>query len=228
MRSTTARYPDGPGALKFDPSEPDLWNSGSESGPGSGELAVLALSQQRQLEAARLLDAGKAELALDLARAIPAAGIRAQMLTVVASEAGDTQLGRSTLKSAIEATDAIREDPKSRVSARLLIARLARRWKEDELAKSSLVKAFSDSTAVLKKDQDADNPNRAPREYWPSTQAARQAAYTAGKILDPAGAEALLGGITDPELALLATIESARGLLDLAERSSKSATRFEK
>ena len=69
---------------------------------------------------------------------------------------------------------------------------------------------------LYRQDSDADDRNLAPRVFWPSGHAYRQAMYWAG---DRSGlaAEPLLGEIPDADLTLLASIELAAGTLGLPE-----------
>lgn len=67
-------------------------------------------------------------------------------------------------------------------------------------------------------DTDADDPNLAPRAFWPSCHAYKVAMYWAGRHLGK-DAEPLLAEIPDPDFALLASIELAAGALGLPEHS---------
>jgi hypothetical protein len=69
---------------------------------------------------------------------------------------------------------------------------------------------------LYQQDTDPGNPNIAPLAFWPSCHAYRQAM---GRAADRSGlaAEALLTEIPDPDLALLASIEMAAGILGLPE-----------
>jgi hypothetical protein len=67
-------------------------------------------------------------------------------------------------------------------------------------------------------DKDGENPNKAPVPFWPSCRAYQSAMYWAGKTRAMDGA-ALLEEIPDTDLALLASIELAAGVLGLPECS---------
>ena len=65
-------------------------------------------------------------------------------------------------------------------------------------------------------DSAATNPNRAPRECWPSTQAFRDLLYSAGKSLGREAA-AYLDRIPDRDIRLFAEIEFAAALAGLRQ-----------
>lgn len=67
-------------------------------------------------------------------------------------------------------------------------------------------------------DMDPDDPNTAPRVFWPSCGAYKIAMYWAGKNNAP-DAESLLQQIPDSDFALLASIELAAGALGLTQYS---------
>ncbi len=95
---------------------------------------------------------------------------------------------------------------------RLVAAALAAR-RGDPAAVSDLL---AEAHRLYLEDVDADDPNLAPRAFWPSSHAYRQAMYWAGERSGLA-AEALLAQIPDMDLALLAAIELAAGTLGLPE-----------
>ena len=67
-----------------------------------------------------------------------------------------------------------------------------------------------------RKDASPDNPNQAPREFWPSTCRFRGILYRAGKRLGRDGA-VYLDRIPDGDLRLFAQIEFAAALAGLPE-----------
>lgn len=75
---------------------------------------------------------------------------------------------------------------------------------------------FEDALRRYAEDSDPQNPNHAPREFWPSTQVFRQAMYRSGKA-QGARAIANLDRIPDPDLRLLAEIEFHAALAGLPE-----------
>jgi len=69
---------------------------------------------------------------------------------------------------------------------------------------------------LYSEDSATTNPNRAPRECWPSTQAFRDLLYSAGKSLGREAA-AYLDRIPDRDIRLLAEIEFAAALASLGQ-----------
>ena len=74
-------------------------------------------------------------------------------------------------------------------------------------------RGIADAEALYKSDTNADSPNRAIRDEWPSTQAFRRTLYRAAKLFGP-DASSYLVRVQDPDLSVLATIEVARALLN--------------
>jgi len=72
-------------------------------------------------------------------------------------------------------------------------------------------KCFTLAERLRKIDQDESDPNTAPRDTWPSTQAARLAMLLAGRTLG-AGAVPMLADWKDPDLRLVAHIALGRAL----------------
>jgi hypothetical protein len=75
---------------------------------------------------------------------------------------------------------------------------------------------LDEARRLHREDIDPDNPNLAPRVFWPSCHAYKVAMYWAGRI-SGRQAESLLTEIPDTDISLLATIEFAAGLLGLGE-----------
>jgi hypothetical protein len=71
---------------------------------------------------------------------------------------------------------------------------------------------LADAAELYKQDSNTDRPNRAWREYWPSTQAYRRAMIRATKLMG-VDAEFLLVRITDADLNVLARLVMAQTLL---------------
>ena len=104
----------------------------------------------------------------------------------------------------------------------------AHKIKDDKLSWQAIDRAMADATALYKLDANEDSPNKALREYWPSTQGYRRIVITAVKLFG-VDAEPLLLRITDPDLALLARVEMAQALLERPHDSwSTSVSRSSK
>jgi hypothetical protein len=105
------------------------------------------------------------------------------------------------------------KDPGDRVLAWAKLAEAAHTLKDDKLATDALQHALADAGEVYAWDTDADAPNVALPEYWPSLVGCRLVMWSASKALG-VGAESLLAGVPVSDLALLARVELARALLD--------------
>jgi hypothetical protein len=111
-----------------------------------------------------------------------------------------------------EAVTAEIEHPANRITLLASIAKVQRKVKRDKEAWSTLEHAIEAVAAMYDLDTKADRPNRAPREAWPSIQGSRMILWEAADLFG-VRAEALLAGIKDADLALLAQIELAAALL---------------
>jgi hypothetical protein len=83
---------------------------------------------------------------------------------------------------------------------------------------SAVERLLTEAHHLFVQDVHADNPNLAPRPFWPSCHAYKTAMYFAGKQQGK-GAETLLAHIPDADIELLASIELAAGALGLPQHS---------
>jgi hypothetical protein len=72
---------------------------------------------------------------------------------------------------------------------------------------------------VYEEDTNVGSGNLAPLAFWPSCGAYKRALYWAARLIGP-DAKRLLSEIPEPNLALLASVELAAGLLNLDEFQS--------
>jgi hypothetical protein len=151
--------------------------------------------------------------ALDRVRTIPLPEKQAEVLGVIAQGVSekDPQTARAILNQCVSILDNI-QDPALRVRNWAVVAQAAHRIQDDPGAWAAIDRGMADSAALYKLDSDAESPNLALREYWPSTQNFRAIVAKATELFGP-DAEPLLQKIPDPELALLARIEMAQVLL---------------
>jgi hypothetical protein len=98
-------------------------------------------------------------------------------------------------------------------NARELIPTLTAAYRGDPSAVDGLL---AEAHRVHKEDANPENPNLAPLAFWPSSGAYKRALYWAGRLIDP-DAKRLLSEIPEPDLALLASVELAAGLLGVDE-----------
>ena len=179
-------------------------------------LRALAQTQASQALAALKEDPDKA---LSLAKTIPDPSIQADVLGTIANSVGEKDAGaaKGLLGQCISILDDIK-DPMQRVNTWTKVAEAAHRIKDDKLTWQAIDRAMADATALYKLDADEDAPNKAMREYWPSTQSYRRIVITAVKLFG-VDAEPLLLRITDPDLALFARVEMAQALLERPHES---------
>ena len=104
------------------------------------------------------------------------------------------------------------------------IAEAAHAVKNDKLAREALDHAFDDAEELYKLDTDADEPNPAPRDEWPSTNAYRHIVISGVKVFG-VGADTLLTRIADRDLAVFARVEIAQALLERPHESWMTSSR---
>jgi hypothetical protein len=92
------------------------------------------------------------------------------------------------------------------------MAEAAYRIKDDKLVWLAIDRMLANAASLYRFDTNADRPNRAWRDRWPSTMAYRRAVRRAATSFG-LEAEPLLLKITDPETQLLVRIELASALL---------------
>jgi hypothetical protein len=92
------------------------------------------------------------------------------------------------------------------------IASISLRAGDEENAKSFLEKGIALIGKLYRVDTDAGDPNKAPKAYWPSTNAWRAIIFTATK-LDRRWSTTLLDGIPDEGIRALNKITIAKALL---------------
>lgn len=172
-----------------------------------------ALIQSRTMEA---IEAASKDIdkALDLVPGIPSPPKQAEVLGRIAGMLGerDPATARRVLSKCMLMLDDV-QYPDDRVEVWDLVAGAAALLKDEALTLRAIDKLLSDAAVLYKDDSNADRPNRAWRENWPSTQAFRRAVIRATK-LQGVDAEALLAKITDPDQHVLARLTMAQALLE--------------
>ena len=94
------------------------------------------------------------------------------------------------------------------------LATLYQRLDDTDGAKKTIEKGLAAADKMLKTDTNADDPNQAPKAYWPSTGAYRSMLAVATKI-SPTWAMSLLKQIDDDDIKALNQIAIANSLLDI-------------
>ena len=159
--------------------------------------------------AARDVDQG-----LDLVPSIPSPPKQAEVLGRIAEMVGDRDSANAkrVLSKCVSLLDDVKY-PDDRVAVWDIVAGAAAAVKDDALAGRAIDQLLADAAALYREDGNADRPNRAWRENWPSTQAFRRAVIRATR-LSGVDAEALLVKITDPDQNVLARLTMAQALLE--------------
>jgi hypothetical protein len=180
---------------------------GGDYNPRSAERAQKATERLSAVLAEK--DARKA---LGMVPSIPLPAMRALALARIARSLGgkDPEAARGTLSKCMSLIEDLKE-PGDRYVGWLPAAETAHELKDDQIAWDALEHAMAEVKTFYR--QDVENDNRAMRGFWPSTQSCRLAAWRAAKLMG-ARAEALLDGIGDPGLTVVARIEIARALLE--------------
>jgi hypothetical protein len=83
---------------------------------------------------------------------------------------------------------------------------------------SAPLRMLEEAHQLYKIDTNPEDPNRAPRVFWPSCHAYKLAAYWAGKANGLQG-QSILKQIPDSDFAILASIDLAGGVLGLPQQS---------
>jgi len=232
LKAALKQFPDGTESMR-DGDKGGI-NSSTSSGRGKGDpqqdaeqrLRGLARNRAEQALGALKEDPDKA---LSIAKTIPVASFQADVLGKIAGSVGEKDPGsaKGILGQCISMLDDIK-DPSDRVNTWTIVAEAAHKIKDDKLSWQAIDRAMTDATALYKLDADEDSPNKALREYWPSTQGYRRIVITAVKLFG-VDAEPLLLRIGDPDLALLARVEMAQALLERPHDSwSTSVSRSSK
>lgn len=222
LRDAVTRFPDGKLSMfpgNGDESVSTSTTTGSKGSPGpSAQMQLQAIASSKAREASAALKENP-EKALALIREIPIESQRAHSLAIAANSIADKDpsTAKAVLTQCVALLDQIK-DPKNTVDPYLDIAEAAHKIKDEERARLAVDKAVTGAIALYKDDVNADAPNQALREYWPSTQSYRRIIYRAASMYG-IDAEYILPGITDPDLQLLASIEMARSLLKKPAKS---------
>jgi hypothetical protein len=130
------------------------------------------------------------EEALNRAKAIGDASLRARSLVVVAEQSVDSapDVARSALRLALEA----------KTAPFLRVAKLCLRLNDSEGARKAVERGMANADGAYKRDADPDAPNEAIRLLWPSVQAWRDLIDVANSI-SPDFAVGLIDTLPDPE-----------------------------
>ena len=227
LKSALERFPKGRESM----GEAVSWNMSFGSGKSDApEQSLNGLADSRFAQAINLLgktdekadaktEKEQLEKALEMVKTIPLPDRRANALGIIADAAGaeDPVLAKRLLSECLEVIKDVKD-----VSLRQPIwdhvVGAAHAIHDDKLAWEAVDHSLSDATELYNKDTDADHPNAAIRDWWPSTNAYRRSVIAATKAFG-IEAEVILQKITDPDLAVFARVEMAATLLGHARAS---------
>jgi hypothetical protein len=187
------------------------FGNGPTGGGGGGDAPN---AYARSLAAKIMADASNhPEEALDQANALPAGRLRTEALMGIAEHTWEKH--PSTAHSALrKVLDSDNPDAAFKVEEVRSVANLYRRMGDNDSAKKAVEKGMSLAQEVYRQDTNADDPNKALKAYWPSTQAWDGMLRIATQI-SPTWASTLLKEIPDEEIRALASMQMAAELLNV-------------
>ncbi len=193
-----------------------------------GEMRLNAVSDQIAGEAMKI--AGENALgAVKKAKEIPLEYVRASTLVQIAKAAagGDAaRVGAEEMRLVLSQVESALKEMKNQMSAAEMWAQLAEtagKVHEVELAERAIERGMAACEALYKDDANADDPNTAPKEYWPSLQSWRRVMIAAATVKG-LEAETLLTKVTDPDLVVMARLAVLRGVLQKPIRGMNYAS----
>lgn len=185
---------------------------GGPGGPAGGGLPM-PLEMQRAAKIMADADAHPAD-ALAQAPTISDPNMQAQVLGGIARTAWkkNASVAKSALEKMLDVTS--RMQPEQQVMALRNAANIYLLMDETDDAKKVVERGLAAAEKIYKADTDGDDPNKALKAYWPSTEAYRSFLSVAGQI-SPAWAMTLLKDISDPEIKVSAQTALASAWLDV-------------
>lgn len=167
-------------------------------GPASGDMAA----EMREFsKAEKLLEDAEAhpDQALANVATLQSKQLRGNALLEIAqvSWKKNAATAKSALKQFLELAPDLRADEQPRMISRAADIYVKMGATED--AKRAVDKVLDAAAAMLKQDTNGDDPNKALKAYWPSTNAYGSALRTAGKV-SPAWALTILKDMPDADI----------------------------
>ena len=225
VQALLARYPNGQQSL--DPAMGDTPSDNQRSdvsfsvrsGTGRGGAAlpmgndVQTRQIVRQIEDLSHKDPAQA---LSQARALPLRDGRMfprrdALASVVANSWKEKPtIARSALQEIVKSADSL--EPADKVDHYVDAARYYIKMDENEDAQKLLEKCQSFANDAIHQDANADNPNKALKAYWPSTNSWRKIVQTANQI-SPDLPNQLIKEISDPDIKVLAQVDLAKAVV---------------
>ncbi|MCZ6490740.1 MAG: hypothetical protein O7A06_09440, partial [Acidobacteria bacterium] len=206
------RFPRGLESLKSEGGLNTYTYRGSPDPRGEGRRRLRALALTQAAEARSHLP-DEPDEALSKAAGVVVPAVRAKLLAEIARSVsqGEVERVRSVLDRCKTLLDDL-ENPSDKIETWDVLIETAHRMGDEPRAWEFARFAMADATELYRSDTHKERPNRALREFWPSTQGFRRIIYRCTKLFS-VEAEPLLAKISDPDLALLARIEMVQALL---------------
>jgi hypothetical protein len=227
VRENLGRFPDGMRSVMSPPSAPDPTQQGNAGmmmmsttrggGGGAGRTgppAGMPAPAEMMLVSQAMEEADKdPQAAMNKAAAIsnPGPKVDAYMGIARISAKKNLSIARQALEKAL---DLPLEDTQ-RASMRMdEAAQIYLQMDDAESARKAVEKQMDAAEKAYRADSNGDDPNKALKAYWPSTEAYRAALRNAARI-SPDWAQTLLKEISDPEVRTLNQIALASVMLDV-------------
>ena len=186
---------------------------GSGRGPGGGGGMPMPVEMQRAQKIMADAEAHPAD-ALAQASTISDPNLQANVLGGIARAAWkkNSSVAKSALEKMLDVTS--RMQPDQQIMSLRNAANLYVQMDETDDAKKVVERGLAAAEKVYKADTNGDDPNKALKAYWPSTEAYRSFLRIAGQI-SPPWAMTLLKDISDPEIKVAAQTSLASAWLDV-------------
>lgn len=218
VQTLLGKYPQGMASVSGDPTGAGMsgtsfsFSSGSKSGRGGGgpDPATL-LDMQREAQISKEAEDHPQD-ALANAAMLQAPNLKTSAYVSIARLAWKKNPGiaRQALQKAADSVGKMAPDAQSMSISE--IARLYLQLKDEEGAKKVIEQGVANTDKLYRTDINPDDPNKAPKAYWPSTVAWRSMLSLASQI-SPMWAANLLKEIPDDDIRTLAQLGIATALL---------------
>ena len=218
LQTLFAKYPQGMNSISGSPKAGGVnntsfsVNSGGPRGGSGGPSAADLLERQREAQIQRQAEDHPQD-ALANAATLQTPYIRAGAYTGIARATWkkNTSIARQALQKSTEAIEKM--DPTPAAMATTEVARIYLRMEDTDSAKKVIEKGVAAIDKLYRSDINADDPNKAPKAYWPST-AAWSSMLSLASEISPLWAGTLLKEIPDDDIKTLVQLGIAVSLLN--------------
>ncbi len=218
LQETVNRFPEGRQALTAGDPENlsiNMRTTGKGESHNPNDAARMRLDALASTRSSEIVALGRKDLQTAISRVpeIPVEHMQVSTLIQLANLAAssDPATARAVVGQAVKILKTIK-DPQLNAGAWAALADAAIAAKDNDSALLAINTGLASCAELYKLDTNADQPNQAERERWPSIQYLRSVLYRAAKAEGVDADEHLLT-ITDPDLVLMGRIEIARSLL---------------